>query len=213
MLFRAMVLMVAMDTRHSTPLSPFSEIAPRTFETSRLRLRAASLGDLQLVFDIYAGDPVATRYMAWPRAETPESARSFWELVDASFRGHPTGGVEFVWLIQLKETGAYIGSCGIGRHSDRGLAGGYILNPAFWGKGYAAEAWAPVVTWAKTQAAVERIEATHHPDNPASGAVLRKVGLSLEETARQGGRYPNVSGGAPVDEVVYAWVRGKDELA
>jgi len=208
-----MMPVVTMDIRNSNPLFPFREVAPRIFETPRLALRAVSLGDLQLIFDVYAGDPVATRYMAWPRAETPESARPFWEMVEASFRGDPRGGVEFVWLIRLKATGGYIGSCGIGTHSGRGLAGGYILNPAFWGKGYAVEAWAPVVAWAKTQPEVERIEATHHPDNPASGAVLRKVGLLLEETARQGGRYPNISGEAPADEAAYAWVRGEEELA
>lgn len=198
------------DTRRQHPLSPFSEIAPRTFETARLRLRAASLSDLRLIFELYGGDPVATRYMAWPRAVTAEDSRDFWEMVDASFKGHPPGNIEFVWLIQLKETGEYIGSCGIGTHSSNTVGGGYILNPAFWGKGYAAEAWTPVVEWAKTQPEIHRIQAEHHPDNPASGAVMRKVGLSFERINSKEGGYPNAPGETRVDEVVYAWVRKRD---
>ena len=188
-------------------LFPFQEVPPTTFETGRLRLRAATISDLQLIFDLYAGDPVATKYMAWPCAQTPDDSRDFWEMVEASFAGRPTGSVEFVWLIQLKDTREYIGSCGIGTLSGASVGGGYILNPAFWGKGYAAEAWLPVVEWAKTQPAVQRIQAEHHADNPASGAVMRKVGLSFERINRKEGGYPN-AGDGPVDEAVYAWVRG-----
>jgi RimJ/RimL family protein N-acetyltransferase len=37
------------------------------------------------------------------------------------------------------------------------ISGGYILNPSFWGKGYAAEAGTPLVEWAKTIPQVFRI--------------------------------------------------------
>ena len=195
-------------TNSSSPLFPFGEVPPRTFHTERLRLRAASISDLQLIFELYAGNFAATKYMAWPRAQTPDDSQDFWEMVDASFSGKPIGGVEFVWLIQLKETNDYIGSCGIGAHAGTSVGGGYILNPAFWGKGYAAEAWTPVVEWAKTQPNVQRIQAEHHPDNSASGAVMHKVGLTFERINRKEGGYPNAEGEGIVDEVVYAWVRG-----
>lgn len=194
-------------TQLSLPLYPFSEVPPRTLETARLRLRAVSLSDLRLIFDLYASDPLATKYMAWPRSQTPDDSRGFWEMVDASFTGKPMGGVEFVWLIQLKETGEYLGSCGIGTLGGSSVGGGYILNPAFWGKGYAAEAWAPVIEWAKTQPHIDRIQAEHHPSNPASGAVMRKVGLSLVGINRKEGGYPNAGGETTVDELVYAWIR------
>lgn len=116
------------------------------------------------------------------------------------------GGAHFVWIIQIKETGQCIGSCGIDASSERTACGGYILNPAFWGQGYATEAWRPVIEWTKTQPEVHRIEAMHHPDNPASGAVMRKVGLSLDRIDRKEDRFPNLGGGV-VDELVYAWVR------
>jgi ribosomal-protein-alanine N-acetyltransferase len=192
------------------PLEPFSEVPPRTFETERLRLRALALTDLDLVFDLYTGDPVATKYMAWPRVSTPEEGRPFVEIVDSSFSGKPITHPDFVWLIQLTSTREFIGSCGIGFDSETTAGGGYILNPRFWGKGYAAEAWKVVVDWARGQPNVKRIEATHHPDNPASGAVMRKVGLTFDRINRKENGYPNIDE-VVVDELVYAWKRSESE--
>ncbi len=103
-----------------------------------------------------------------------------------------------------------MGSCGIGFHSETTAGGGYILNQNFWGNGYAAEAWKVVVDWARSQPNVQRIEATHHPENQASGAVMRKVGLTFDRIARKENGYPNVNE-AIVDEVVYAWKRSDVE--
>jgi len=162
------------------PLAPFSELPPRVFETERLRLRALILEDLTLIFKTYTGDPIATKYMAWPRAKTPEDGRPFLISVANSFSGKPVASAQFSWAIHLKATGECIGGCGIGADSEFVAGGGYILNPRFWRHGYAAEAFAAVVDWARQQPLVQRIEAVHHPDNPASGSVMRKVGMSFD---------------------------------
>ncbi|MEY4668342.1 MAG: hypothetical protein RL518_1041 [Pseudomonadota bacterium] len=187
-------------------LAPFSEIPPRVFETERLRLRALTLADLALIFETYTGDVIATKYMAWPRVLAPEEGRPFVEMVVASFAGTPTGSAQFSWLIQLKGSGRYIGGCGIGADSPTSVGGGYILNPRYWGQGYAAEAFRPVVDWARAQPNVQRIEATHHPDNPASGGVMRKVGLSFARINHAPNGYPNLDQ-PTAEELVYAWVR------
>ena len=194
------------NTANIHSLAPFSEVAPRVIETERLRLRAATTEDLVLLFETYSGDVVATRYMAWPRVATPEAGRPFVELVEASFSGAPLGLAQFAWLIQLKGTEEFIGGCGIGARSETSAEGGYILNPKFWSKGYATEAFKPVVAWAQTQPHVQRIVATHHPDNPASGAVMRKAGLDFSAINRMENAYPN-SGDVVVDQVEYAWER------
>jgi RimJ/RimL family protein N-acetyltransferase len=187
-------------------LYPFREVPPRIFDTERLHLRAAGISDLELVFKVYTSNPIATKYMFWPRSRVPQDGGSFLEFVDASFAGKPSEVLVFSWLIQIKATGECIGGCGIGRKSGATVDGGYILNPAFWGKGYAAEAWKPIVDWAKTQPEIQRIEAAHHPDNQASGAVMRKVGLTFQGNRRSENAYPNL-GECIVDDVVYAWVR------
>lgn len=54
----------------------------------------------------------------------------------------------------------------------------YILRDDSWGHGYATHAAHQVVTAAFTTAGVNRLEAVHHPDNPASGRVLAKAGFT-----------------------------------
>ncbi|GAA1149237.1 GNAT family N-acetyltransferase [Streptomyces javensis] len=59
----------------------------------------------------------------------------------------------------------------------------YILREDSWGNGYATHAAHQVVTVAFTTAGLNRLEAMHHPDNPASGRVLAKAGFTRIGTA------------------------------
>ncbi|MEV6726194.1 GNAT family N-acetyltransferase [Streptomyces xanthochromogenes] len=54
----------------------------------------------------------------------------------------------------------------------------YILREDTWGHGYATHAAHQVVADAFTAAGLHRLEAMHHPDNPASGRVLIKAGFT-----------------------------------
>ncbi|MYW08768.1 GNAT family N-acetyltransferase [Streptomyces sp. SID2563] len=54
----------------------------------------------------------------------------------------------------------------------------YILREDTWGHGYATQAVHQVVSVAFTTAGLNRLEAMHHPDNPASGRVLAKSGFT-----------------------------------
>jgi ribosomal-protein-alanine N-acetyltransferase len=59
----------------------------------------------------------------------------------------------------------------------------YILWDDSWGNGYATQAAHQAVTVAFTTAGLNRLEAMHHPDNPASGRVLAKAGFTRIGTA------------------------------
>ncbi|MFD7959042.1 GNAT family N-acetyltransferase [Streptomyces ardesiacus] len=61
----------------------------------------------------------------------------------------------------------------------------YILRDDSWGHGYATHATHQVVTAAFTTAGLNRLEAMHHPDNPASGRVLAKAGFTRIGTANR----------------------------
>ncbi|CAL9319970.1 GNAT family N-acetyltransferase [Streptomyces sp. NPDC050585] len=54
----------------------------------------------------------------------------------------------------------------------------YILREDSWGHGYATEAAHQVITVTFTTAGLNRLEAMHHPDNPASGRALAKAGFT-----------------------------------
>jgi 8-oxo-dGTP diphosphatase len=62
---------------------------------------------------------------------------------------------------------------------------GYWVGERFWGHGVAREAAGRVVRWALANLPVDRIEAHVSIDNPASAAVLRRIGFRETGTARE----------------------------
>lgn len=202
---------MAMATSHTQAsqmhhFAPLSEIPPKTFETERLMLRAPTLDDCELMFRTYTSDPVATKYMSFPCASSPADSVPFVKGAMSNFAGEPSDHHMFGWLVFRKETGECLGSVGIGVQDSTFLSGGYILAPSAWGQGFATEAWRPVIEWVKRQPNVQRIVAEHHPDNPASGNVMRKLGLTSEGIYPKHSVLPNISS-EKVDMVVWAWNR------
>ncbi len=189
-----------------TDIAPLSRIPPREFLTERLRLRAVEISDAPLIFNLYAKDPTATKYMSFKCTGKIEDTEYFVTQAALYFAGQPSSIKDFAWLIQIKDSSEYIGSCGLGPIDPTTISGGYILNQNFWGKGYASEAWSCLVEWAKTQPEVLRIEACHHPDNRASGEVMKKAGMTYEGLLPNHSVLPNISD-EKVDAEVFAWLR------
>jgi 8-oxo-dGTP diphosphatase len=61
---------------------------------------------------------------------------------------------------------------------------GYWVGERFWGHGVAREAAGRVVSWALANLPIDRVEAQVSIDNPASSAVLRRLGFRETGTAR-----------------------------
>lgn len=192
-------------------LAPLTAIPPREIETERLHLRALKPGDGQLLFDLYAKDREICKYMSWEADGKIETSDAFVSMVVDSFAGKHNGKAMFSWLIRLKETGEYIGSAGFESSNETTVSGGYILNPKFWGAKYASEAWRALVQLAQADPGVQRIEANHHPDNPASGKVMQAAGMTFFERRTKTASFPNLSAELQ-DEVLYAWRRGSEDI-
>lgn len=188
--------------------APLTELPPRILETQRLTLRALQHGDNEVMFKAYAGNSVATKYMSFPCASSSQESLPFLQGVVANFAGQESAHKEFSWLIFRKDVGECIGSVGLGVNSPTALGGGYILHPSAWGEGLATEAWQAVVEWARSQPNVQRVVAEHHPDNPASGNVMRKAGFECEGLHEKHSVLPNI-GPDKVDMVVWAWNRSE----
>ena len=73
---------------------------------------------------------------------------------------------------------------------------GYSLSRAHWNHGYMSEALNAIVEFGFTKLGLNRIEAQHESDNPASGHVMANAGMKFEGTLRQRiynkGRYADV---------------------
>lgn len=126
------------------------------------------------------GDEAVVRNLAlvpWP-----------YTLGDAErFLAWPVDPLRPRFLIILRETGALIG--GIGLHGEPEAELGYWLARAYWGRGLATEAGRAMVALADASLRLPRLVSAHALDNPASGAVLRKLGF------RPGGVVPRHSAG------------------
>lgn len=81
-------------------------------------------------------------------------------------------------LVFARTSGAprLVGAVGIGKSPDDGTELGYWIARPYWGRGYATEAGRAVLGMAKALGHGPLV-ASHFLDNPASGAVLRKLGF------------------------------------
>jgi len=92
-------------------------------------------------------------------------------------------------LIFLRTEGApiLVGGIGFAPAEPHGLEFGYWIARPYWGRGIATEAGRAVVAHARDALRLKRLDAGHFTDNPASGAVLRKLGFCPTGAVR--GRY------------------------
>jgi ribosomal-protein-alanine N-acetyltransferase len=93
-------------------------------------------------------------------------------------------GVNFA--VVLRERGELCGACNLLINPrDANAELGYWIGVPYWGRGYATEAAREVVRYGFEQLWLHRIYAGHFGNNPASGWVLKKIGMSYEGTRRE----------------------------
>jgi ribosomal-protein-alanine N-acetyltransferase len=160
-------------------------IAPESFETPRLRLRAARLEDAEAIFNEYAQDPSVAKYVVWKPHQSIVETRAFLRYCEDQRRA----GRIFPYVVLKKDDDRLIGMVEIG--SDGGL--GYVLSQAHWGRGYMTEAVKVLVEWAMAQDEMKKIHATCDVDNPASARVMEKAGLKFEGILPRHSVHPNIS--------------------
>ena len=163
----------------------------------RVVLRAPHLRDADELFRSVACDPEVTRFMTWtPHPDVGETRRVITEVFNV--------GDERTWLIQLRDNGEIIGSCGFrpvnGRHS-RDF--GYCLGRRWWGRRLIAEPVDLLLSEMRDDPHVYRISAICHVDNVRSARVLQRAGLSLEGRLVRHTVFPNI-GAAPQDVLSWA---------
>jgi ribosomal-protein-alanine N-acetyltransferase len=153
-------------------------------KTQRLTLRPAALADAARV-SMLAGDfDVACMTGTIPH---PYSEQMAAEWIGDALQGEE--GV--VFMIELQEK--LIGCTGYRAMADGYAELGYWIGKPFWGQGYATEAVGALVAHAFDADSFGYLMAGHFTDNPASAAVLRKLGFvaqggELRDCAARGTR-------------------------
>jgi len=90
------------------------------------------------------------------------------------------------FAITLRESGELIGAIGleISREHRRAELG-YWVGVPWWNQGYCTEAARALVAYGFRELSLHRIYAMHFRRNPASGKVMRKIGMRHEGSLRQ----------------------------
>lgn len=149
--------------------------------TERLVLRGFSLADAPCVQELAGSQAVASTTLTMPHPYEDGMAEAWIE-------GHPAAWDERRRLT-LAVTNQSDGLVGGISHSfvpeHRRAEMGFWIGVPYWNRGIATEAASAVLTFGFGELGLHRILARHFPRNPASGRVLRKLGMIHEGTMRE----------------------------
>ena len=159
-----------------------------TLETDRLILRALTVDDAEAVF-IWTGDPEVNCYMSYSLHTDVEMTRQWLRSVEQDCELQ-AAKENYTFGFMRRSDGLLIGSGGIRRQEDDTWDFGYNLRRDCWGRGYTTEAVKAIIDFARTQRGAKVFAAHHAVDNPASGRVMEKCGL----TFRHYGEYSKFDG-------------------
>lgn len=150
-------------------------------ETPRLILRHLVLDDLDELFVLY-NDPEIRKYF-------PDGVKNYEdtrEELEWYLNGHPEHPKLGLWATVHKETGKFIGRCGLlpwKIDSRLEIEVAYLLDKKFWHQGLATEAATGILAYAFDNLNQSRIICMMHPDNIASQRVAKRLGMTLEGSA------------------------------
>ena len=149
----------------------------KILETERLVLRWFSAGDAEFMLALL-NDPAWIKYIGDRGVRDVDAARDYIERGPvAMYHRHGFG----LWATELKEDGTVIGMCGlVKRDGLEDVDIGFAFLPAYRSQGYAYEAAAATMAYARDTVGLKRIVAITSQDNEASGRLLEKVGLRFE---------------------------------
>lgn len=155
----------------------------KTIETDRLVLRAFRLSDALAAYKNWTADDKVTEFLRWP----PHADISVTERVIQGWIKQYEKPSFYQWAIVLKETNEPIGSISIVDQNEalNIVHIGYCIGSKWWHRGITSEAFFAIIPFLFNEVGVNRIELQHDPNNPFSGAVMRKCGLQYEGTLRQ----------------------------
>ena len=148
----------------------------RTLETPRLILRDIRMEDIQEYYERLFSDGDVCRYLLFdPHQDIGES----YEQIQGILQQYEEGKF-YRWGITEKGDDSLIGIIGLVRIEEETsqCSFAYLLGCDYWNRGYGTEVLKEVIRFAFEELEIRRIVADHMAENPASGAVMRKAGMT-----------------------------------
>lgn len=147
--------------------------------TQRLILRAPTLTDMPACVAILNDYDVAKNLQRVPH---PFTEALFVESLARTDQERRDGSA-YKFAVTRAMDGALIGLCSAERGEHGAWEFGYWYGKPYWGQGYATEAARPMIRFAFEDLEANMLTAGWFDDNPASGAVLHKLGFSITSVA------------------------------
>jgi len=154
---------------------------PLKLETSRLLLRPNVERDIDHWTRFMSSEACLEYFPAYQQGN-PEDHATKW--IEKQIGNYDAGKYGMLSVIE-KDTGAYVGQCGLLHQSIDGadeLEIGYSLLSTMWGKGYATEAAVALKQWAFEQNIVQSLISIIHQENESSKRVAQRMGMTLDKT-------------------------------
>ena len=149
-------------------------------ETERLLLRHQVIEDLDDLWALYC-DPEITKYIP----DAPRSREEAQEELEWHMHGHPKHPELGLWATIHKETGKFIGRCGLlpwTIDSVNEVEVAYTIARNYWGQGLGSEAAQAILKYGFEKLHLSRMVCLIDPENKASQKVAEKMGMAWEKT-------------------------------
>jgi len=171
--------------------------------TQRLNLARLRLSDAA-VFYQYHSNPAVSRYQSWDPASVEEVAGF---LNDQQLITFGTLGTWFQLAIRLQKSDLLVGDLGVRFPEDdsRQVEVGFTVAPEHQRRGYGIEAVRGLLGYLLGPLEKHRVFASVDPQNEASIALLRKVGMRQEAHFRESLWIK----GAWVDDIVFGILKSE----
>jgi RimJ/RimL family protein N-acetyltransferase len=161
------------------------EANPRVqvLSTERLTLWRLNAGDAPFILRLL-NEPSWLEHIGDKGVRTIADAERYIEKGPVEMYGRLGFGL---YQVRLTATDEPIGMCGLlKRETLEDVDLGFAFLPAFWGHGYAREASAAVMHYARNMLRLARIVAITGRGNDASRKLLEKLGFGFERSIRFG---------------------------
>ncbi|MBR2435445.1 MAG: GNAT family N-acetyltransferase [Lentisphaeria bacterium] len=145
-----------------------------TLHTNRLIIREYTMDDFDALYEILS-DAETMKYYPKPYDEAGVRRWIHWCL--DSYRQHGFG----LWALELKDSGIFIGDCGISMQKIDGEwlpEIGYHVHKKYWRQGFAKEACAAVRDWFFLSTAFDSVYSYMNRENIASCATAAANGMT-----------------------------------
>jgi len=148
-------------------------------ESKRLILRHQVIEDLEDLWALYC-NPNITKYIP----DAPHSREEAQEELEWHMHGHPKHPELGLWATIHKESGKFIGRCGLLPWTIEGqydVEVAYTIAQEYWGQGLGTEAAQAILQYGFEQLHLSRLICLIDPANDASRKVAEKIGMTLEK--------------------------------